>query len=68
MLSCSVDSKCRFKACRPDVMAVGQRGGKGDVDFKGKESVKYECTAMVDGWIDSKAIRRFYAGIKLTQK
>jgi hypothetical protein len=36
------------------VVGIGQR--EGEVDFDGKESARYESTAMVDGWIGKKVI------------
>lgn len=41
------------------VIAIGQR--EGQVDFNGKESAKYESTAMVDGWIGKKGIYKGYS-------
>ena len=41
------------------VVGIGQRQGK--VDFNGKESAKYESTAMVDGWIGKKGIYKGYS-------
>lgn len=41
------------------VMGIGQR--EGEVDFDGKESAKYESTAMVDGWIGKRGIYKGYS-------
>ena len=41
------------------VIGIGQR--EGEVDFDGKESARYESTAMVDGWIGKKGIYKGYS-------
>ena len=41
------------------VLAIGQR--EGEVDFDGKESAKYESTAMIDGWIGKKGTYKGYS-------
>jgi len=41
------------------VVAMGQRVGQ--VDFNGKESAKYESTAMVDAWVGQKGNYKGYS-------
>ena len=40
------------------VVGIGRR--EGEVDFDGKESARYECTTMVDGWRGKKGIYKGY--------
>ena len=40
-------------------VGIGQR--EGEVDFNGKETGKYETTALIDGWVGKKGIYKGYS-------